>query len=85
MKSSSFEEFFRKAEESLTYQVEGSIIDFTEDLCRVMEEKGVSRAELARRSLEESWPREARYERLLSLIAILGVLKDLQYPLIMAC
>ena len=49
MSESSFREFFRKAEESIVYNVEGSILDFTEDLCRVMAEKDVSRAELARR------------------------------------
>ena len=49
MSESSFREFFRKAEESIVYNVEGSILDFTEDLCRVMDEKDVSRAELARR------------------------------------
>ena len=42
-------EMFREAEKTLEYNLEGSIIDFTEDLCRWMEEKGVSRAELARR------------------------------------
>jgi len=40
---------FEKAEKSLTYWVEGSLIDFTEDLCRVMEEQGVTKEELARR------------------------------------
>jgi transcriptional regulator with XRE-family HTH domain len=49
MSESNFRELFRKAEESLTYQVEGSILDFTEDLCGVMNEQGVTRAELARR------------------------------------
>jgi transcriptional regulator with XRE-family HTH domain len=49
MSESSFREFFRKAEEGIVYNVEGSILDFTEDLCRVMAEKDVSRAELARR------------------------------------
>lgn len=49
MTESTFKEFFRKAEESLAYHVEGSILDFTEDLCRVMAEKEVTRAELARR------------------------------------
>lgn len=42
-------EMFREAEKTLEYNLEVSIIDFTEDLCRWMEEKGVSRAELARR------------------------------------
>jgi len=42
-------EMFREAEKTLEYNLEGSIIDFTEDLCRLMEEKAVSRAELARR------------------------------------
>ncbi len=40
---------YEEAEKHLSYWVEGAIIDFTEELCRVMEEKGVSRAELARR------------------------------------
>jgi len=49
MTEPTFKEFFRKAEERLAYHVEGSILDFTEDLCRVMDEKDVTRAELARR------------------------------------
>ncbi len=49
MKDSTFEELFREAEKSLTYWVEGAILDFTEELCREMESQGVSRAELARR------------------------------------
>ena len=49
MSEPSFREFFRKAEQSLNYWVEGALIDFTEELCRVMEERGVTRAELARR------------------------------------
>lgn len=40
---------YEEAEKHLSYWVEGAILDFTEDLCRVMDEKGVSRAELARR------------------------------------
>ena len=49
MTATTFRELFREAEKTLTYNVEGSILDFTEDLCRVMAEKDVSRAELARR------------------------------------
>lgn len=49
MTATTFRELFREAEKSLEYNVEGSIMDFTEDLCRVMAEKNVSRAELARR------------------------------------
>lgn len=49
MTATTFRELFREAEKTLEYNVEGSILDFTEDLCRLMEEKDVSRAELARR------------------------------------
>lgn len=49
MTATTFRELFREAEKTLTYNVEGSILDFTEDLCRLMDEKDVSRAELARR------------------------------------
>ncbi|MHB1047841.1 MAG: helix-turn-helix domain-containing protein [Thermoanaerobaculia bacterium] len=49
MTATTFRELFREAEKTLEYNVEGSIMDFTEDLCRVMAEKNVSRAELARR------------------------------------
>lgn len=49
MSETSFRALFERAEESLSYHVEGAIIDFTEELCRVMDAKGVSRAELARR------------------------------------
>lgn len=40
---------YEEAEKHLSYWVEGAIIDFTEELCRVMGEGGISRAELARR------------------------------------
>ncbi len=49
MTATTFREMFREAEKTLEYNLEGSILDFTEDLCRLMEEKDVSRAELARR------------------------------------
>lgn len=48
-KSKGFEALFARAEELPEYWSAGPEIEFTEELCRVMEEKGVSRAELARR------------------------------------
>jgi transcriptional regulator with XRE-family HTH domain len=41
--------FFERAEASPDYWHEIPVVEFTEDLCRLMEEKQVSRAELARR------------------------------------
>jgi transcriptional regulator with XRE-family HTH domain len=38
-----------KARLSTDYWVTGPIVEFTEDICRLMDEQGVSRAELARR------------------------------------
>lgn len=49
MKHATARSLYEEAEKHLSYWVEGAIIDFTEELCRVMDESGVSRAELARR------------------------------------
>jgi transcriptional regulator with XRE-family HTH domain len=40
---------FKEAETHADYWMAGPVIEFTEDLCRIMKEKRVSRAELARR------------------------------------
>lgn len=53
MTGPSFRGLFEEAEGRLAYLTEGAILDFTEELSRVLEEKGVSRGELARR-LESS-------------------------------
>ena len=44
-----YRKMFEEAEASVDYWMGSPIFDFTEDLCRLMTEKGVSRAELARR------------------------------------
>jgi transcriptional regulator with XRE-family HTH domain len=44
-----YRRFFERAEASPFYWHEFAVTQFTEDLCRLMEEKKVSRAELARR------------------------------------
>jgi transcriptional regulator with XRE-family HTH domain len=44
-----FEALFQAAEDRPEYWQQDAILDFAEELCRLMEEKGVSRAELARR------------------------------------
>ena len=49
MKDRTFRDLYAEAEKGLAYQVEGAILEFTEELCRLMESQGVSRAELARR------------------------------------
>ena len=56
MSSSSLEEklerwdrMFKEAEQTVDYWVEAAIIEFTMDIDRLMDEQGVSRAELARR------------------------------------
>jgi plasmid maintenance system antidote protein VapI len=40
---------FKEAEQTVDYWVDGPIVEFTEDVCMLMEKQGVSRAELARR------------------------------------
>jgi transcriptional regulator with XRE-family HTH domain len=56
MSSSSLEEklerwdrMFKEAEQTVDYWLEGAILEFTIGLGRLMDEQGVSRAELARR------------------------------------
>lgn len=52
MDPASFERYrqmFNDARSSVDYWLEGPIVDFTEDICRLMKEKNVSKAELARR------------------------------------
>ena len=49
MQPQTFRELFKEAERHEDYWVAGAILAFTEDLTRVMEREGVSRAELARR------------------------------------
>jgi transcriptional regulator with XRE-family HTH domain len=44
-----YRQMFEKAEASVDYWLAGPVTDFTEDLCRLMKEKKISRAELARR------------------------------------
>jgi len=44
-----FRQLFEAAEEHPEYWRQDAILDFAEDLYRLMEEKGISRAELARR------------------------------------
>jgi transcriptional regulator with XRE-family HTH domain len=45
----SFSNLFREAQRHDDYWVADAIHTFTEDLCRLVEENGISRAELARR------------------------------------
>lgn len=49
MTKPSFRELFEGAQRGLPYLTDGAILDFTEELCRVMEIEEVSRGELARR------------------------------------
>lgn len=44
-----YREGLREARQSVDYWVDGPITEFTRDICRLMDEQGVSRAELARR------------------------------------
>ena len=44
-----YRQMFKEAEASVDYWLAGPVTDFTEDLCRLMNERDVSRAELARR------------------------------------
>lgn len=49
MGMSKYNKLFRRSEQSLGYWIAGVEVEFTEELARVMGEKRVSRAELARR------------------------------------
>jgi transcriptional regulator with XRE-family HTH domain len=49
MKAKSFKELFERARKTDEYWLESSVLDFTEDLFRLMKERQVSRSELARR------------------------------------
>jgi transcriptional regulator with XRE-family HTH domain len=44
-----YEKLFKEAEDHVDYWLDTPVVEFIEDLCRLMEEKNVSRAELARR------------------------------------
>jgi plasmid maintenance system antidote protein VapI len=44
-----YDRMFKEARQTVDYWVSVPIDDFTEDICRLMDEQGVSRAELARR------------------------------------
>jgi plasmid maintenance system antidote protein VapI len=44
-----FRKFVQRAEASVDYWLGLPIVEFTEDICRLMDEQNVSRAELARR------------------------------------
>ena len=50
MSVNGYREWFRELEETPEYQTAGLEVEFTEELCRVMEERRMSRAELARRA-----------------------------------
>ena len=49
MKKPDFKSLFTEARKDYAYWVEGTILEFTEDMVSRMEEQGVSRSELARR------------------------------------
>lgn len=49
METNQYEQMLSEARESPEYWVEGAILEFTEELCRLMDEQEVNRAELARR------------------------------------
>ena len=49
MKPRNFAELYRKAEQSEEFWIAGAILELTEEVVRRMEERGVSRSELARR------------------------------------
>ena len=44
-----WDRMFKEARQTVDYWVNGPIVEFTEDVCVLMEKQGVSRAELARR------------------------------------
>lgn len=45
----SFAQIFAEAKKNLTYHVEVTILEFTEEVCRTMEAQSVTKAELAKR------------------------------------
>lgn len=44
-----FHEAFAEAENTFEFRLEEKLLDFTEDVCRLMAQKDISRSELARR------------------------------------
>ncbi len=49
MKPETFDDLYRQAKTQDDYWIAGTVQEFTEELCRLMEEQKVSRTELARR------------------------------------
>ena len=49
MAENDFKGMFNRARDSHTYHVEAAVLEFTEELVERMEQKGISRSELARR------------------------------------
>lgn len=46
--AASYAQMLKEAQESLEYWTEAAILDFTEDLARIMKEKGMTRTQLAK-------------------------------------
>lgn len=72
---------FEESQKSSEYQLERAIVDFTEDVCQIMEDKGISRADLARRlGKSRAWVTKLlRGDRNLTLKTIVDVLWELGY------
>ena len=47
--TTTFAELFARARKLIAYKVEGAIIEFTEDLCKLMHIKGITKTQLAQR------------------------------------
>lgn len=47
--STTFDKLYRDAKQHDDYWLAGNVLDFTEEVCRLLNEQGVSRSELARR------------------------------------
>ena len=72
---------FEESHNSAEYQLERVIVDLTEDICQIMEDKGISRADLARQlGRSRAWVTKLlRGDRNLTLKTIVDILWELGY------
>ena len=72
---------FEEAEETDDYQLESALVDLTEKICEIMEAKGISRADLARRlGKSRAWVTKVlRGDGNLTLKTVIDILWELGY------
>jgi transcriptional regulator with XRE-family HTH domain len=72
---------FKEAENTADYQLESVVIDLTEQICEIMEAKGISRADLARKlDKSRAWVTKVlRGDQNLTLKTVVDVFWELGY------